>query len=55
MMQIIEDKLLVWEFKRGSTKALQRIYEKYVAYLVTVATAGIPTSPSCLLPQLTRP
>jgi len=39
MMQMVEDKLLVWEFKRGSSKALQRIYEKYVAYLVTVATA----------------
>ena len=39
MMQIVEDKILVWEFKRGSSKALQRIYEKYVAYLVTVATA----------------
>ena len=38
-MQMVEDKLLVWEFKRGSSQALQRIYEKYVAYLVTVATA----------------
>ena len=39
IVQIVEDKLLVWEFKRGSSQALQRIYEKYVAYLVTVATA----------------
>jgi RNA polymerase sigma-70 factor (ECF subfamily) len=39
MVQMVEDKLLVWEFKRGSSQALQRIYEKYVAYLVTVTTA----------------
>lgn len=39
IVQMVEDKLLVWEFKRGSSQALQRIYEKYVAYLVTVATA----------------
>jgi len=36
---MIEDKLLIWRFKRGSTDALQSIYEKYVAYLVTLATA----------------
>ena len=35
----MEDKLLIWQFKRGSRDALQRIYEKYVAYLVTLATA----------------
>ena len=39
IVQMVEDKLLMWEFKRGSSQALQRIYEKYVAYLVTVATA----------------
>ena len=39
IVQMVEDKLLLWEFKRGSSQALQRIYEKYVAYLVTVATA----------------
>ena len=36
---MIEDKILMWRFKRGSTEALQRIYEKYVVYLVTLATA----------------
>jgi RNA polymerase sigma factor (sigma-70 family) len=36
---IMEDKLLIWRFKRGSSEALQRIYEKYVVYLVTLATA----------------
>jgi RNA polymerase sigma-70 factor (ECF subfamily) len=36
---MIEDKLLMWKFKRGSREALRRIYEKYVAYLVTLATA----------------
>ena len=39
MKNIFEDRLLVWEFKQGSTEALQRIYEKYVAHLVTVAAA----------------
>lgn len=39
MKSLMEDKLLVWKFKQGSSDALQRIYEKYVAYLVTVATA----------------
>ena len=36
---MLEDKLLVWRFKRGSRDALQRIYEKYIVYLVTLATA----------------
>jgi len=36
---MIEDKILIWRFKYGSSDALQRIYEKYVAYLVTLATA----------------
>lgn len=39
MKNIFEDRLLVWEFKQGSTEALQRIYVKYVAHLVTVAAA----------------
>ena len=33
-----EDKLLIWKFKHGSKDALRLIYEKYVAYLVTLAT-----------------
>ena len=37
MTNTIEDMLLVWEFKQGSSEALQRIYEKYVGHLVTVA------------------
>ena len=36
---MMEDKLLIWKFKRGSSDALQRIYEKYVIYLVTLASA----------------
>ncbi len=36
---MIEDKLLKWKFKRGSRKALQKIYEKYESYLLTLATA----------------
>ena len=36
---MLEDKLLLWKFKRGSGEALERIYDKYEAYLITVATA----------------
>lgn len=36
---MLEDRYLVWGFKRGSRAALRRIYEKYYAYLLTVATA----------------
>ena len=36
---MLEDKLLLWKFKRGSRAALERLYEKYEAYLITVATA----------------
>ena len=36
---MIEDKILVWRFKKGSHAALRRIYEKYYDYLLTVATA----------------
>ncbi|MHC4624640.1 MAG: RNA polymerase sigma factor, partial [Planctomycetota bacterium] len=36
---MIEDRLLIWKFKRGSKDALRRIYEKYVAFLLTLATA----------------
>jgi hypothetical protein len=36
---MLEDKLLIWKFKRGSRAALERIYEKYELFLVTVATA----------------
>jgi RNA polymerase sigma-70 factor (ECF subfamily) len=36
---MLEDKLLIWKFKRGSSEALERIYEKYGTYLMTIATA----------------
>ena len=36
---MLEDKWLLWKSKRGSSKALERIYEKYETYLITVATA----------------
>lgn len=36
---MLEDKWLLWQFKRGSGEALERIYDKYEAYLITVATA----------------
>ena len=39
MTNMVEDRLLVWAFKQGSSEALQRIYVKYVAHLVTVAAA----------------
>lgn len=35
---MLEDKILLWKFKRGSSEALERIYEKYEIYLITVAT-----------------
>ena len=36
---MIEDELLKWKFKAGSKEALQRIYEKYRDYLLTLAMA----------------
>ena len=36
---MLEDKLLLWKFKHGSSESLERIYEKYETYLITVATA----------------
>ncbi len=36
---MIEDKLLIWRFKRGSTEALCRIYNKYKDNLLRLATA----------------
>ena len=35
---MLEDKLLLWKFKRGSSQALEQIYDKYETYLITVAT-----------------
>ena len=36
---MIEDRLLIWRFKCGSTNALCRIYEKYKDNLLKLATA----------------
>lgn len=36
---MIEDELLKWKFKLGSREALQRIYEKYLNHLLTLAMA----------------
>ncbi len=36
---MLEDKLLVWKFKRGSADALRRIYEKYKNDLLALAIA----------------
>ena len=36
---MLEDKLLLWRFKHGSSESLERIYNKYETYLITVATA----------------
>lgn len=33
----MEDKLLIWKFKRGSREALRRIYDKYHADLLKIA------------------
>ena len=35
---MLEDKLLIWKFKRGSNEALCRIYRKYGDYLLAMAT-----------------
>ena len=36
---MIEDKLLIWRFKRGSADALSRIYKKYKDNLLRLASA----------------
>ncbi|MHC4637102.1 MAG: RNA polymerase sigma factor [Planctomycetota bacterium] len=36
---MLEDKLLIWKFKRGSNEALCRIYRKYGDYLLALAAA----------------
>jgi RNA polymerase sigma-70 factor (ECF subfamily) len=36
---MLEDVILIYRFKRGSGKALERIYEKYRGYLLTLAVA----------------
>jgi RNA polymerase sigma factor (sigma-70 family) len=34
---MIEDEILKWRFRQGSSEALCRIYEKYLDYLLTIA------------------
>ncbi len=36
---MLEDRLLIWRFKRGSSDALRRIYAKYENRLLTLAAA----------------
>jgi RNA polymerase sigma-70 factor (ECF subfamily) len=36
---MLEDKLLIWKFKRGSANALEQIYEKYKNDLLALAIA----------------
>lgn len=36
---MLEDKLLIWKFKGGSSEALCRIYRKYADYLLALAAA----------------
>ena len=36
---MLEDKLLIWKLNRGSSEALEKIYEKYELFLTTVAMA----------------
>lgn len=36
---MIEDKILIWRFRQGSSEALGQIYERYESLLVTIAVA----------------
>ncbi len=36
---MLEDRRLIWGMKRGSREALERLYEKYEGFLITVAVA----------------
>ncbi len=43
----MEDKLLIWKFKRGSREALRRIFDKYHSHLLKIAivlTGNIDTA-----------
>jgi RNA polymerase sigma factor (sigma-70 family) len=39
MRSMMEDRILLWKFKRGSREALRRIYEKYRADLLKLAVS----------------
>ncbi len=49
----MEDKLLILRFRRGSTEALCRIYEKYAGLMLTVA-AGLLNSRAAAEGRLAR-
>jgi RNA polymerase sigma factor (sigma-70 family) len=38
---MIEDEILKWRFRQGSSEALCRIYEKYLDYLLTLAVGFV--------------
>lgn len=38
-MTILEDRLLMWRLRQGSMAALERVYEKYLVQLTTVANS----------------
>jgi RNA polymerase sigma-70 factor (ECF subfamily) len=39
MRSMMEDRILLWKFKRGSREALQRVYEKYRTDLLKLAVS----------------
>lgn len=38
-LRMLEDKVLIWKFKRGSSDALCKIYQKYKRYLLTLVAS----------------
>lgn len=45
--KVMEDKLLIWKFKRGSREALRRIYDKHHGHLLKLAvilTSNVDTA-----------
>ena len=44
---MVEDKLLIWKLRRGSTKALERIYEKYKADLLRLSHGLLNDKANC--------
>ncbi len=53
----MEDKLLIWKFKRGSREALRRIYDKYHGYMLKLAivlTANPDTAEDIVQDVFTR-
>jgi len=50
---MMEDKLLVFRSKRGSREALTRIYEKYKADLLLLAS-NVTAAPTSVISQTTQ-